>query len=57
MTVGEVVALLVKYCSDEYDCLMSATVWDIEVNDDFITVYPTNSSSFTISKSILRGEI
>ena len=56
MTVGEVIALLVTYCSDEYNCLMSATVWDIEVNDDFITVYPANSSSFTISKSILRGE-
>ena len=50
MTVGEVVALLAKYCSDEDYLLMCRSIYSIEVENDRITVYTTdgNSSDITI---------
>ena len=38
MTVGEVIALLCKYCSDEDDLLMCKSTYLIEVHDDYIFV-------------------
>ena len=49
MTVGEVIALLTTYASDNYEILMSVSIYDIEVHDDYITVFPTNGSSSTIN--------
>lgn len=48
MTVGEVIALLTTYASDNYEILMSVSIYDIEVHDDYITVFPTNGSSSAI---------
>lgn len=50
MTVGEVIALLAQYCSDEDYLLMCRSIYSIEVNDNSITVYTTdgNSSDITI---------
>ena len=38
MTVGEVIALLCKYCSDEDDLLMCKSTYLIEVHNDYIFV-------------------
>ena len=38
MTVGEVIALLCKYCSDEDYLLMGKGIYEIEVHDDYIFV-------------------
>ena len=38
MTVGEVSALLCKYCSDEDDLLMCKSIYSIDVDDDYIFV-------------------
>ena len=48
MTVGEVIALLTKYASDEYSLLMSTSIYSIDVNDDYIVVCTTNGSSSDI---------
>ena len=48
MTVGEVIALLTTYASDNYEILMSVSIYDIEVCDDHITVFPINGSSSAI---------
>lgn len=52
MTVGEVIALLATYCSDVDDLLMCRSIYNIEVDDDSITVYTTdgNSSDIVIKK-------
>lgn len=53
MTVGEVIALLAKYCSDEDYLLMCRSIYSIEVYDDRIIVYTVdgNSSDITISNT------
>ena len=48
MTDGEVIALLTTYASDNCEILMSVSICDIEVHDDYITVFPTNGSSSSI---------
>lgn len=55
MTVGEVIALLAKYCSDEDYLLMCRSIYDIEVREDHIVVYTTdnNSADVLISKEPL----
>lgn len=52
MTVGEVIALLTTYCSDEDYLLMCRSIYNIEVDDDSIIVYTTdgNSSDIVINK-------
>ena len=38
MSVGEVIALLCKYCSDADYLLMRRAIYEIEVDDDYIIV-------------------
>lgn len=45
MTVGEVIALLATYCSDEDYLLMCRSIYSIEVGDDSIIVYTTDGNS------------
>lgn len=49
MTVGELMALMCKYASDEDDLLMVRSISDIEVRGDEATLY-FNSSSVTLYK-------
>lgn len=49
MTVGEVVALLAKYCSDEDYLLMCKSIYSIEVSDHSITVFTTDSNSVNVT--------
>lgn len=48
MTVGEVIALLTKYCSDEDYLLMCRSIYSIEVNDHNIMVYTADGNSADI---------
>lgn len=48
MTVGEVIALLATYASDNYDLLMGVSIDEIDVCDDYITVFPTDGNSEAI---------
>lgn len=49
MTVGEVISMLTKYASDDYSHpFMSTDVCDIEVYDDYITIYTTGSNNDVI---------
>ena len=45
MTVGEVIALLTKYCSDEDSLLMCRSIYSIDVHEQYITVYTMDSNS------------
>ena len=45
MTVGEVIALLTQYCSDEDSLLMCRGIYSIDVHENYITVYTTDSNS------------
>jgi len=45
MTVGEVIALLTQYCSDENSLLMCMGIYGIDVHEQYITVYTTDSNS------------
>lgn len=56
MTVGEIIALLVRYASNGDEYLMSTSVCDIEVNDGYITVYPINGSSYPLNIFIDKME-
>ena len=38
MTIGEVIALLCEYCSDEDYLLMCKSIYLIEVHDDYIFI-------------------
>lgn len=42
MTVGEVIALLSKYASDEDTLLMRKSIYSIDVSDDGIQLYFTD---------------
>ena len=61
MTVGEVIALLVKYCSDEYSTLMSRGIYSIDVDEDSITVYTTDGNTenliILVAGADMRGEM
>lgn len=53
MTVGQVIALLSKYASDENELLMKMNIYSIDVdNENFITVYTVdnNTPNITIFK-------
>ncbi len=50
MTVGEVIALLIKYCSDVDSLLMCRSMYSIDVHDQDITVYTIGSDSDVIIK-------
>lgn len=45
MTVGEVIALLTMYCSNEDSLLMCRSIYCIEVHEQCITVYTIDSNS------------
>lgn len=48
MTVGEVIALLREYCSDEDYLLMCKSIYEIEVHDDYIFVYCSDGNTSNI---------
>lgn len=48
MSVGEVIALLCKYCSDEDYLLMCKSTYLIEVHDDYILVCTSDSNTSDI---------
>lgn len=48
MTVGEVIALLCEYCSDEDYLLMCKSTYLIEVYDDYILVCTSDSNTSNI---------
>ena len=50
MTVGEVIALLCEYCSDEDYLLMCKSTYLIEVRDDYILVCTSDSNTSDIKK-------
>ena len=54
MTVGEVIALLTTYASDNYNTLMGMSIYGIDVCDDYVTVFPTNGSSEDIDIYVKR---
>lgn len=45
MTVGEVIALLTQYCSDEDSLLMCKGIYSIDVHENYITVYTIDNNS------------
>lgn len=51
MTVGEVIALLAKYTSEEFNLMMSTTIRQIIVEDNFIIVEPVGENDITIFKA------
>jgi len=50
MTIGEVIALLTTYCSDEDYLLMCRSIYSIEVDDDSIIIYTKDGKSDIIIK-------
>lgn len=54
MTVGEVIALVTQYCSDEDYLLMCRSIYGIEVSDNSITIVTVDGNSSDIT--IMRGE-
>lgn len=52
MTVGEVIALLCMYCSNEDELLMCEELESIEVHDGNVLIYLKNSSNIRIQRSI-----
>lgn len=45
MTVGELVAIMCKYASDEDDLLMVRSIDDIEIRGDKATLYFTDGNT------------
>lgn len=54
MTVGEVIALLTTYASDNYYPLMEMSIDEIDICDNYVTVFPTNGSSKAIDIYVKR---
>ena len=56
MTVGEVIALLTRYCSDEDSLLMCRSIYSIDVHENYITVYTIDSNSSDVIITAERKE-